>query len=404
MVETTEITQEFQKTDAGVIPSDWNCKKLSKVAQFDNGTAHERFIDEHGDFVVVNSKFISTESETRKYSNKNLSPLFKDDIAIVMSDIPNGRALAKCFLVDEDNRYTLNQRIGRVKANEDIDCNFLYYIINRNKYFLSFDSGTGQTNLKKREIEDCPLPFPPTKKEQTAIATALNDADKHITELEKLIFKKRNIRQSAMQEFLRPKAGWIDKMLDEIGDFKKGRNIPKTSLLDDGVSCVLYGEIYTTYNYHSSELFSKISKETARDSTEINYGDILFAGSGETAEDIGKCFVYTGTTKAYAGGDVIILSPNNCDEIFLGFLLNSFNVTKQKSQLGQGSSVFHIYPYHLKLIQVSLPSTKDEQKQIGRILLDMDAEIEAMDKKLVKHRKIRQGMMQNLLTGKIRLV
>jgi len=203
---------------------------------------------------------------------------------------------------------------------------------------------------------------------------------------------------------LSPKEGWEKKELGEIGDFKKGRNIPKISLKNEGIPCVLYGEIYTTYNYHSSQLVSRITTDTAKEATEINYGDILFAGSGETAEDIGKCFVYTGKTKAYAGGDVIILTPKNFDEIFLGFLLNSFDVIRQKSFLGQGSSVFHIYPYNLKSIEVSLPKTKDEQELIGKILLDMDSEIEALEIKLAKHKTIKQGMMQNLLTGKIRLV
>lgn len=178
-----EIRKGFKKTDSGIIPIDWQVPKLIEIVDFENGKAHEQFIDDNGDYAVINSKFISTEGEIRKFSNKNLSPLKKGSITIVMSDIPNGRALAKCYLVERDNRYSLNQRIGCIQPNEDIDNDYLFYKLNRNKYFLAFDSGSGQTNLRRSEILDCPVALPPTKAEQTAIATALNDTDALITKL-----------------------------------------------------------------------------------------------------------------------------------------------------------------------------------------------------------------------------
>jgi len=178
MVDAMEIQKGFKQTEVGVIPGDWDILRLIEISAFENGKAHEQFIDDMGDYVVVNSKFISTDGEVRKFSNKKLSSLNKGNITIVMSDIPNGKALAKCYLVEKDNRYTLNQRIGCIKPNEDIDNDYLFYKLNRNKYFLAFDSGSGQTNLKKSEILDCPVALPPTKAEQTAIATALNDAER----------------------------------------------------------------------------------------------------------------------------------------------------------------------------------------------------------------------------------
>ena len=184
-----EVIEGYKKTDVGIIPNDWDVRELGEVVVFTNGKAHEQYIDHNGNYIVVNSKFISSEGEVAKYSKENLSPLFTGDITMVMSDIPNGKALAKCFLVKQNGKYTLNQRICSFKpynaSNE-----FLLYILNRNKYFLAFDSGVGQTNLKKSEVLDCPIPLP-TKEEQTAIATALSDADALIISLEKLITKKR---------------------------------------------------------------------------------------------------------------------------------------------------------------------------------------------------------------------
>ena len=89
-------------------------KALEEVSTFANGKGHEKDISEDGKYIVVNSKFISTNGEVAKLSNKQLCPLFKDDILLVMSDLPNGKALSKTFIVDEDHKYTLNQRIGGI--------------------------------------------------------------------------------------------------------------------------------------------------------------------------------------------------------------------------------------------------------------------------------------------------
>lgn len=193
---------------------------------------------------------------------------------------------------------------------------------------------------------------------------------------------------------------WIVHELVELGNFKKGRNIPKSSILEYGVPCVLYGEIYTKYNFHSAKLFSRTSIEIAKTSTEIKNGDVLFAGSGETAEDIGKCFTYTGTENAYAGGDVIVFSPKESNPLYLGFLLNSVDVVRQKSYMGQGSSVFHIYPSNLKKILIPLPPTKAEQIAIASALNDADALIQKLEQLIAKKRNIKTGAMQELLKPK----
>ena len=179
----------------------WEVKKLGEIAEFKNGQAHERYIDENGSYTVVNSKFVSTGGEVFKNSSAAFCLLAKGEIAMVMSDIPNGKALAKCFLVKEGGKFTLNQRICSIKS-DICDNNFLFWILNRNKYFLAFDSGTGQTNLKKLEVLECPISLPPTKSEQTLIATILSDMDAEITALEQKLVKYKQIKQGMMQELL----------------------------------------------------------------------------------------------------------------------------------------------------------------------------------------------------------
>lgn len=188
--------QELLKPQEG-----WVVKKLGEAAFFSNGKAHEQFIDEAGNYIVVNSKLISTEGKVFKNVSVSLCPLNAGDITMVMSDIPNGKALAKCFIIPKSGKYTLNQRICALRS-ELVDNNFLAYIINRNKYFLAFDSGTGQTNLKKKEVLDCPIPLPPTSQEQTRIATILSDIDAEIAALETKLAKYKQVKQGMMQELL----------------------------------------------------------------------------------------------------------------------------------------------------------------------------------------------------------
>jgi type I restriction enzyme S subunit len=179
----------------------WHLKSLEEIAEFKNGKAHENSIDENGEFIVVNSKFISSEGKVFKNSNDNLCPLFKDDIVMVMSDIPNGKALAKCFYVEEDGKYTLNQRICSIRACKNTDSKFLFFIINRNVHYLNFDNGVGQTNLKKEEVLECPLLIP-EKEEQNAIAQVLQAADKEISLLKAKAEKLKEQKKGLMQVLL----------------------------------------------------------------------------------------------------------------------------------------------------------------------------------------------------------
>ncbi|WP_291096893.1 MULTISPECIES: N-6 DNA methylase [unclassified Flavobacterium] len=140
--------------------STWEKSTVGKVCEFYNGKAHEKVIDENGDYIVVNSKFISTDGDVKKYTVEQIFPLYEGDVVLVMSDLPNGKALGKCFLIDESDKYSLNQRICSIRS-ERFNSKFLYYQLNRNKHFLDFNNGENQTNLRKGDILDCPVLIPP---------------------------------------------------------------------------------------------------------------------------------------------------------------------------------------------------------------------------------------------------
>ena len=109
------------------------------------------------------------------------------------------------------------------------------------------------------------------------------------------------------------------------------------------------------------------------------------------------------THMAHAGGDIVILRPDSADSVFLGYYLNTSSINAQKASKGQGDAVVHISASALSDIDVTMPRV-EEQTAIAAILSDIDAELAALEAKLTKARQIKQGMMQNLLTGRIRLV
>ncbi len=179
---------------------DWLEKTLDDVVNYENGKAHENDILESGQYIVVNSKFISTQGDVKKFTNKAFCLANIDDILMVLSDVPNGRAIAKCFFVDSDNLYTVNQRICRLSSKKGYVSQFLFYIINRNKYFLSFDDGIKQTNLRKIDVLDCPLLLPPTKEEQEKISNFIFSIDKLIDNQTKKVEALKEHKKGLMQQ------------------------------------------------------------------------------------------------------------------------------------------------------------------------------------------------------------
>lgn len=183
-LEARKKQYEYYRLELLMFGGDIEWSTLSEVAHFMNGKGHEKHIDEKGKFIVVNSKFVSTEGRVKKYSVKQISPVSKNDILMVMSDLPNGKALAKCFCVDENDKYTLNQRICAltVKNNEKLNTKFLFYILNRNKQLLRYDSGADQTNLRKNDILEIKIPLPPIP-EQERIVKILDKFDALVNDI-----------------------------------------------------------------------------------------------------------------------------------------------------------------------------------------------------------------------------
>lgn len=196
---------------------------------------------------------------------------------------------------------------------------------------------------------------------------------------------------------------WSILLLGELGTFSKGKGILKEQVISEGLPCIRYGEIYTTHDFIIKKFKSFITEDVATESKEIKTGDILFAGSGETVEEIGKAVAYVGNEKAYAGGDVIILSTKkDVNPECLSYALETDFVKRQKRVLGQGNSVVHIYSSDLSKVKIPLPPLP-EQKAIAQVLSTADAAIHTTEKLIAQKELRKKWLMQQLLTGKKRL-
>lgn len=177
----------------------WNTIELADSISFNNGKAHEQVVDETGEYILVTSKAIASDFTDVRRTNVLLFPLHKNDIVMVMSDVPNGKALAKCQLIDEDGKYTLNQRICSFD-NYEYNPVFLLHLLNRHPYFLSFNDGNGQTNLRKNDILRCELIVPPLEL-QNQFAAFVTQVDKSKAVVQKALDETQLLFDSLMQEY-----------------------------------------------------------------------------------------------------------------------------------------------------------------------------------------------------------
>lgn len=173
----------------------WSEQRLSTICRFVQGKAHEPFIEDDGDYVCVTARFVSTNGERFRRCTHNLTPGKINDIAMVMSDLPNGRALARAFLVDQDNVYAINQRVCLISVMEG-DPRFFYYQLDRNFQLLRYNDGFNQTHLPNRAFTQLFLKVPPVD-EQKRIADYLDALTKHT----KAVTEKTSVSMNHLRQY-----------------------------------------------------------------------------------------------------------------------------------------------------------------------------------------------------------
>lgn len=195
---------------------------------------------------------------------------------------------------------------------------------------------------------------------------------------------------------------WVtDKRLKDIGTFGKGKGLPGDKLMSKGVPCIGYGDIYMKYNnFHFEKAKSFVDEEIASESQPIQKGTLLFTGTGETAEEIGKCVCYNGDETIYAGGDIITFISNEVNPLFLAYQQYQDFSLRNKASFGQGHSVVHIQRENLEKLHVAYPKSTDEQSKIAEILMKWDEAIELQEKTIEKLHTKRDAVVQRVIKKK----
>ena len=280
---------------------------------------------------------------------------------------------------------------------------FVFYAL-QNLRLDRFHAGSGVPTLNRNDVHKQSILVPPSS-EQKAIVSLLETWDTAIEKTEALIAAKEKQFKWLLKTLIsgqQDNPEWQKVKLGQFGTFYKGRGITKADLVEDGIPCLRYAEIYTKYDSIVNELSSSVSPNAAIKATPIQSGDIIFAASGETAAEIGKAIAFVGHYPAVAGGDTVIFRDHGQESAYLAHMLNSADVARQKTRLGKGQSVVHIHVPELFQVEVSLPPLH-AQRKIVKILATWDTAIEKTKALAEQYRAQKRGLMQKLLTGKWRI-
>lgn len=401
MTEKNNIPKGYKDSAVGIIPQNWEVKTLNECFQISAGRDLQKEFYSHIQIDNYIYPIFSNSLDNRGLYGYTSNPRHKaGSITITRRGM---LGIAEYRKTDFDAIVRLLVLYPKIEIKGQLIAEY----INHKKPFY-FES-TGVPQLTAPQIANIHIPIPPLE-EQQKIVEILSTWDEAIERQSKLIEKLELRKRGVMQRLLTGRTRlpgfttpWQKVKLGKIGKFDKGIGVPKDKIISKGCKAITYGEIYTKYNFVIKNFVSYINYDTAKISKQITSGAILFAGSGETLEDIGKCVAFIDEDIAYAGGDIIIFTPTiEINSLVLSYYLNSSNVIVQKRKYGQGHSVVHIYQKDLAKLEFELPSFS-EQKEIANILTTIDDEINIQVKKLETIRTQKRGLMQQLLTGKTRV-
>ncbi|CAA0164333.1 conserved hypothetical protein [Tenacibaculum maritimum] len=418
-----ELTKsDLKKSFYGLVPTDWiTCQFQEVLTGFSSGMTPYRAIPEYykGNIPWITSGELNynvitdtIEKITQEAVVKtNLKILPKGTFLMAITGLEAAGTRGSCAITGVE--ATTNQSCMALFPKEGkIETNYLYhfYVMYGNDLAFKFCQGSKQQSYTGRIVKILPINLPPTLKEQKAIATALSDVDDLIASLEDLIAKKQAIKQGAMQQLLIPKEHWVKTCLVELAENKKSRFddgdwIESEHIISQGVRLIQTGNIGIgsfldkgNKKYISEESFNQLNCK------EVLTGDLLVCRLAEPAgracimPNIGEQKVITSVDVSIFRGNESLVSREFLSQIFT--TKSWFNKVLEK--VG-GTTHKRISRGALGKIEIELPQKK-EQDKTAKILSDMDGELEQLETKKAKYQQLKQGMLQELLTGNTRLV
>lgn len=387
-----ELKKGYKNTEIGVIPEDWKvdeignrCTIFGRIG-FRGYTKNDIVNEDEGAITISPSnisdnKFSFNKATYISWFKYHESPeikIYNGDILLVKT----GSTFGKTALVRNlTKKATINPQLVVLK-NIKINNAFLGYLMcfkTVQNQIKSTIVGGAIPTLSQKEVASFKVPIPPLP-EQTAIAAVLSDTDSLIQALEKKIDKKLLIKKGAMQKLLTPKEGWEVKSLGEICDVRKGQLITSSTKIDGNIPVIAGGKTPAYYHKYANR----------------NGKTITISASGANAG-----YIAFHNYPIFASDCSTISESKEYTIEYIYFILLGMQDLIYKMQTGGAQP--HIHPRDIKPITIPFPPIS-KQIQTAQILSDMDSEIEALQKKLDKYNQLKLGMMQNLLTGKIRLV
>jgi type I restriction enzyme S subunit len=402
-----ELTKVYKQTPIGVIPADWQLRTMKDICWVNQGLQipiDKRLTQPIGNSPVYITIQYLNEGKLVEYINDYNSSVFcsKDDILMTRTG-NTGMVISNVEGVFHNNFFKINYD----KKKIDKEYLICYLKSPRTHKEILTKAGTSTIpDLNHKDFYSIQIPVP-TLIEQSIIASALNDSDDYISSLEKLIEKKREIKQGVTQELLRPKISWETYSLGDIGrtfgglsgksksDFSEGEfpYIPFMNIMSNPIIDTDYFDYVNIRNGESQNLALK--------------GDLFFNGSSETPEEVGMCSVLLeDIPNLYLNSFCFGYRINNnlkINGLYLSYYFRSKEGRKLFFSMAQGATRYNLSKSNFNKLIVPIPSIQ-EQNEIAKILFDIDSEIKILELKLDKAKSIKQGMMQNLLTGKIRLI
>lgn len=423
----------YKQTKIGVIPEDWETSSLSAAFQkleagvsvnSDNSLSSEYHILKTS---AVHDGVVDT-AETKPVIPQDYlrlkCPLVKGSIIISRMNTP--ALVGECgFTKDAKTGTYLPDRLWQIQNfnKSSFDFVWLNYLLNTKQYrdaVRATATGTSNSmkNISKERMLDIEIPRPPIN-EQENIAAALSEVDELINLVEKQIDKKKAIKQGAIQELLTGKRrlpgfseAWETFVFGDLFDFIPNNAFTRVQLSGSGkVKNIHYGDILTKFGAYISAdsneipyIKKEIDLSRFAEKCYLQSGDVIIADTAED-ETVGKALeVINVECPVLAGQHTLLCRPKvNFAEKFLGYYLNAACYHDQLLPFIVGTKVSSISKASIAQTRLVVPKYK-EQQAISCVLSDMDDEITELEKKLEKYREVKQGMMQQLLTGKIRLV
>lgn len=418
----------FKQTEVGPIPEDWEVAPLSRLCRAICDGTHftPHYVQQGVPFYSVENVTANNFADTKFISEAEHAMLVKrckpERGDILMTRIGS---LGDTKLLDWDVNASIYVSLALLKPSERVSPAYLYRYSKSRAFVVDVEKrsllNATPRKINMGDIGAIPVPFPSSLKEQEAIGNALSDADALIESLEQLLAKKRQIKQGAMQELLTGKrrlpgfgGEWEVKALGELFNFGGGLSASRDQLSAEGHCYLHYGDIHlSTKSFidvraeiqNIPKLKVPLNEVAAR--SLLADGDVVFVDASEDDEGASKHVVVVNAdnTPFISGLHTIVAKSKTAelDHKFRRYCFQTRAVRAQFRFFAVGTKVSGISKTNIAKVTMPLPSVP-EQTAIAGILSDMDAEIFALEEKLDKVRQLKQGMMQELLTGRIRLV